>query len=201
MKYNQNELNNLNRKTRLILINSLSGIKSANLVGTISDSGIFNLAIISSVVHLSSSPATIGFILRPNTVRRDTYDNIVSNNVFTINSITSSFVESAHQTSGKYPAEISEFDLCSIESYQIDGFKAPFVLESPIKIGCTLKEVLPIKSSQTILVVGEIMLVEISDSLLAESYPDLSKTEIVGVSGLNSYYTLTKLKDLEYVRV
>ena len=65
MKYNQNELNNLNRKTRLILINSLSGIKSANLVGTISDSGIFNLAIISSVVHLSSSPATIGFILRP----------------------------------------------------------------------------------------------------------------------------------------
>ena len=59
---------------RLNLINSLSGVKPANLIGTKDQNGNENLAIFSSVVHLGSNPALLGFILRPQgEVRRHTH--------------------------------------------------------------------------------------------------------------------------------
>ena len=64
---------------KINLVNSLSGYKSANLIGTLSKEGKENLAVFSSVVHLGSSPPILGFILRPTTVPRDTYKNIREN--------------------------------------------------------------------------------------------------------------------------
>ena len=55
---------------RINLINSSTGYKSANLIGTKSKSGIENLAVFSSVTHLGSNPAVLGYILRPTTVPR-----------------------------------------------------------------------------------------------------------------------------------
>jgi hypothetical protein len=46
----------LDRIKRLNIINSVTGIKPANLIGTISEDGKANLAIFSSVVHLGSNP-------------------------------------------------------------------------------------------------------------------------------------------------
>ena len=65
MHITQKGLVELNRIDRLNLINSLSGIKPANLIGTINEDGTENLAIFSSVVHLGSNPALFGFVLRP----------------------------------------------------------------------------------------------------------------------------------------
>ena len=67
---------------RLNLINSCTGYKSANLIATKSMDGKPNVAIFSSVTHLGSEPALIGFIMRPTTVPRDTYRNIISNKFF-----------------------------------------------------------------------------------------------------------------------
>jgi flavin reductase (DIM6/NTAB) family NADH-FMN oxidoreductase RutF len=64
---------------RLNLINSCTGYKSANLIATKSVDGAVNVAIFSSITHLGSNPALIGFIVRP-TVPRNTYKN--SNRVF-----------------------------------------------------------------------------------------------------------------------
>ena len=61
----KNEFENLDSFYRSNLVNSVVGIKQANLIGTISKSGITNLAIFSSVVHLGSNPALIGFFNRP----------------------------------------------------------------------------------------------------------------------------------------
>ena len=58
------------------LINSISGYKSANLIGTQSKAGNTNLAVFNSVVHLGSNPALLGFILRPTTVPRHSYQNM-----------------------------------------------------------------------------------------------------------------------------
>ena len=66
----------LGKIPRLNLINSCMGYKSANLIGTISKDGRPNLAVFSSITHLGSDPALIGFILRPTTVPRHTYSNI-----------------------------------------------------------------------------------------------------------------------------
>jgi len=106
MHYTRDQINNLEKIKKINLINSCSGYKSANLIGTISKEGITNVAVFSSVTHLGSNPPTLGFILRPTTVPRDTYKNILESGIFTINHIFEEIIEDAHHTSAKYEEAI-----------------------------------------------------------------------------------------------
>jgi flavin reductase (DIM6/NTAB) family NADH-FMN oxidoreductase RutF len=99
------------RIKRLNLINSITGVKPANLIASISKDGDSNLAIFSSLVHLGSNPALLGFVLRPqHEVRRDTYDNILATGYYTINHIHPDFIANAHYTSAKFSKQDSEFE-------------------------------------------------------------------------------------------
>lgn len=136
MYLSQADLEQTSRIKRLNLINAISGIKPGNLIGTKSNDGHANLAIISSVVHLGSNPAFLGFIMRPTKdIRRHTYENIMSNGVFTINHIHTDFIERAHYTSAKFGATVSEFEACKLTEEYLYDFPAPFVGESRIKMG------------------------------------------------------------------
>ena len=111
--FDSKDLEGLSKIYRLNLINSITGYKSANLIGTQSLNGKTNLAIFSSVIHLGSNPALIGFVLRPTTVPRHTYSNLKATGNFTLNTVTKDYIKEAHQTSAKYPEEISEFDVAN----------------------------------------------------------------------------------------
>ena len=116
----------MEKRYRAHFINSLSGYKSANLIGTIDQHGVTNLSIVSSVVHLGAEPALIAFVNRPHSVTRNTLDNIFTSKVFTINHVSENIVEDAHHTSARYPAEISEFDQTNLkEEYR--SLAAPYV--------------------------------------------------------------------------
>ena len=52
MHLDEEDIENLDKIYRINLINSCSGYKSANLIGSVSDEGINNLAIFSSITHL-----------------------------------------------------------------------------------------------------------------------------------------------------
>ena len=56
------DIRQLEKRHRANLINSITGVKSANLIGTRNKEGNTNLSIVSSVVHLGSNPALIGYI-------------------------------------------------------------------------------------------------------------------------------------------
>ena len=173
------------------------------MIGTKSDKGESNLAIISSVVHLGSNPPFLGFILRPmEDVRRHTYENILENGFFTINHIHKNFVEKAHFTSAKFEKEVSEFSACGLTEEYLFDFSAPFVKESQLKIGLRLAEKILVKSSNTILVVGEIEHLIIPDRVIDErGYLDLGSIDNIGISGLNSYYEIRKINEFPYARV
>ena len=93
MHYTRDQINDLEKIKKINLINSCSGYKSANLIGTISKEGITNVAVFSSVTHLGSNPPTLGFIIRPTTVPRDTYKNILESGIFTINHVYEDILE------------------------------------------------------------------------------------------------------------
>lgn len=190
------------RKKRLIIVNSITGIKPANLIGTTSEHGIPNVAIFSSVVHLGSHPALIGFIIRPSEeVPRNTYNNLKATGLYTINSVPASLAEKAHYTSAKFDPEVNEFERCNIQPYRIDDFNAPFVADSPIKIGLKMVDEIPIEHNETRLIIGSVEHIIIEDSIIEENnYINLEKGEVLGVGGLNSYYNLKKNIDLPYVR-
>ena len=56
MQLDDKDLSAMTSRQRATLVNSLSGFKSANLVGTADAAGSTNLAIMSSAVHLGSHP-------------------------------------------------------------------------------------------------------------------------------------------------
>lgn len=92
----------MDQLSRVKLINSVVGYKSANLIGTVDAEGNENLSIVSSVIHLGSSPALIGFISRPHSVERHTLENIISSGYYTINAVSADIALQAHQTSARY---------------------------------------------------------------------------------------------------
>ena len=202
MHITQKGLVEMNRIDRLNLINSLSGIKPANLIGTINEDGTENLAIFSSVVHLGSNPALFGFVLRPRgEVRRHTHENILSTKVYTINFVHTSFVKQAHFTSIKAKSNESEFVLSELTPEYIEHFRAPFVKESNIKLGMKLLEEIPIKANGTSLIIGQVEHILIPDHIILNvGHLYLEALGIAGISGLNTYYSFTKIADLPYVR-
>jgi len=202
MHYTQNDLKNLDRVKKLNLINSITGIKPANLIGTISSKQETNLAIFSSVMHLGSDPALLGFVLRPaQDVPRHTFENIMENGFYTINHVQTSFVEKAHYTSTKFKRSESEFEKCRLTEEYIADFKAPFVKESSLKLGMKFVESVPIKLNNTLLVIGEIVHLILPDNAIDnKGYIDLGLLNDVGISGLNSYYKLQKITDFPFAR-
>lgn len=203
MQWTKDQIKEMDKVNRLNLINSITGIKPANLIGTRSNSGDENLAIISSVVHMGSNPALIGFFTRPaEGVRRDTYNNITTTDFYTINQVPYNMLSNAHYTSAKFNADVSEFDQCGFTQEYIGEFSAPFVKESLIKIGMRLVEEQLIKHNQTILMIGEVELIEVCDEAIEEeNHLNLEKSESIGISGLNSYYSVKKEAQFPYARV
>ena len=203
MYFTKKDIEETPRKKRLNMINSISGIKPAVLIGTRSVGEVTNLSIVNSTVHIGTNPAMLGYILRPTQeVRRHTYENILENEVYTVNHIHKGFIENAHYTSAKFDADVSEFDACGLTEEYVNGFQAPFVKESVLKMGLRHVETVKITSNDTLLVIGAIEHLFIPDHIIDErGYLDLGAVDDVGISGLNSYYGLNKIAEFPYARV
>ena len=203
MYYTKQDLIKLNRIKRLNIVNSLSGIKSANLIGTISKIGQTNLSIVSSVIHIGSNPALIGFMMRPESeVRRHTFENIIESSEFTINQVSTEMIERAHYTSAKFDSSESEFAHCHLNEEYLQGHMAPFVKESIIKIGMTLEEVVEMKSTNCKLIIGSINHLFLPEEYMnSEGYLDLMGMNTSGIGGLNTYYSLSEIGKFPYARV
>ncbi|NND05821.1 MAG: flavin oxidoreductase [Saprospiraceae bacterium] len=202
MYIHRDDILSMNKLPRLNLINSITGIKPANLIGTQSTSGDLNLAVFSSVLHLGSNPALLGFMVRPTKeVPRHTYENIKSQGVYTINHVHEGLVERAHFTSAKFERDVSEFEKCDLKPQFIDGFEAPFVEESLIKIGLELRDEKYIELNGTIMIIGEIEHILVEDSIWkTDGHLDLTEANSTGISGLNSYYSVQKISQFPYAR-
>lgn len=199
--FNTKDINSLEHLYKINLINSCAGYKSANLISTKSANNKTNVAIFSSVIHLGSSPPLLGFILRPTSAPRNTYENIKETSCFTINHIHEKILKDAHHTSAKYDKNISEFDSTDLETEYKDNSYAPFVKNCPIQLSMKYIEEYDIKSNNTKLVIGEIQGLYIEKNLLEDDgFINLSKGAIASINGLDGY-SIPNLKErLEYQR-
>lgn len=199
--WQEKELDNLERGFRRNLINSLSGYKSCNLIGTHNLDGDKNLAIFNSVMHIGANPAYMGIVMRPTTVPRHTYNNIKETQYFTINSVHKDFFGKAHQTSANYPSGLSEFDEVGLTPYYGQVHGAPYVKESAIKIGLQLTEELPVKSNNTIILIGKVIEIAVWPTLVsADGFVNLTEAHIVSNIGLDAYCEPALLARLGYAR-
>lgn len=199
--YSKKEFDILDSRYRAHFINSVTGYKSANLLGTKSPDGTTNLAVFSSVTHLGSNPPLLGFVLRPRTVSRNTYDNLRRTGFFTVNHVNSDIIIPAHKTSAKYDSGISEFSRTGLTEEFLDGFEAPYVKESVIKIGCSYQNEYYIKENECLLIVGLMQHIYVDEGVQNEDgWLDLEKAKTVTVNGLDGYALPKTLDRLSYAK-
>jgi len=183
------------------LINTLAGFKSANLLGTVSPEGVTNLAVFNSVVHIGANPPLMGFILRPLTVPRHTYQNIKATGHYTFNHVGKEMIGAAHHTAAKYPEGTSEFEAANLTPYFSEEHPAPYVQESTIKVGLRYAEEHKIQANGTLLVVGEVVELMLPADVVGEDgFIDLPKASTVAISGLDAYYEAQQLGRFPYAR-
>lgn len=196
------DFDDLDHLYRINLMNSCSGFKSANLIGTKSNDGIPNVAVFSSVTHLGSNPPLLGIVFRPvSDVPRNTYENIKETGQFTVNHIHLDIIEQAHHTSAKYDKRISEFDITELEEEYKNNWHAPFVKGAPIQMALTYCEEYKIKANNTIQLIAEIKDLYIIDDILEQDgFINLSKANVVAINGLDGYSLPSLKQRIDYQR-
>jgi flavin reductase (DIM6/NTAB) family NADH-FMN oxidoreductase RutF len=201
MEFSLNDILSMDELHRKNLINSVGGFKSANLIGTTDGEGRHNLAIFNSVVHLGAHPPYMGFILRPPTVPRHTYENIKATGWFTVNHIHRDIAERAHQTAARYHRDESEFDATGLTPAFGKSHPAPYVAESKIQIGLEYAGEENIRINGTILVIGRITEIRVPDeALTADYFVNPATAGTVAIAGLDGYFTATPLRRLSHPR-
>lgn len=199
--YSNSEIKDLEKFFRLNLINSCTGYKSANLLATKSKKGVTNVAVFNSVNHIGSDPPLLGFILRPQTVPRNTYNNLKETGVFTVNHIQKDMIEKAHQTAARYEKGVSEFRETGLEEEYLNGFFAPYVKQSTIKMGCKYVNEYHIVENDTILVIGEIEHLYFEEGIqMPDGWLRLEDADTVAINGLDGYALPVLLDRFHYAK-
>lgn len=201
MHVNLDEMAQLEQRYRAHFINSLGGFKSVVMLGTQSLQGHTNLAIFSSFFHLGANPALCGLIVRPDNGNRHTLNNIMATDLYTINHVHEAIYQQAHQTSASYAAAQSEFAATGLGEERLDGFFAPFVRESRIKMAVQLAQRIDLQVNDTILLIGKILDVYLPDAIVgSDGFVDLEAAGTLTLSGLDSYHHTQKIARLSYAK-
>ncbi|MEN8765691.1 MAG: flavin reductase family protein [Wenyingzhuangia sp.] len=200
-KFTKKDIESLENIYKINMINSVTGIKSANLIGSISKEGIENVSVFSSVVHFGSKPALLGVVFRPINLPRNTYDNINETGYYTINTIHQNIIKDAHHTSAKYGSEISEFNQTGLTAEYKENIKTPFVKNAPVQILMKFVNEYFIEENGTVLMLGSIEELYINEELIhKDGFVDLAKGEAVGINGLDGYIKTELIERIPYQR-
>jgi len=201
MRIDKSEIEQLEQRYRTAFINSLAGFRQAVLIGTRSVDEKNNLAIFNSLIHLGANPALFGLMSRPDSVQRDTLQNILETKEYTLNFVQAAHYKKAHQTSARYDKGVSEFEKVGFTPVYQSGFRAPFVGEAVVKIAMKFEESIPITLNGTILIIGSIMQVDINDGIVGDDgFVDLSASEVLISQGLDAYFSSTEIGRLPYAK-
>ncbi len=202
MKITRSDIESMQKRFRATFINSISGYKSLNLVGTRSLSGISNLAPFNSIIHIGSNPPYIGLIIRPQTEEHQTLKNILETGYYTLNNVHEEILKQAHQSSAKYDANTSEFTEVGLVEQASELSAAPYVEESLLKMTLKLVEIIPIPLNGTNLVIGEIQEIFIGDCMIEEDgYVHVEELGSVASLGLDGYLKVSPITRYPYATV
>ncbi len=162
-------------------------------ISTLSSEGIHNLAPFSFFNAVSANPPTIIVSIgryidgKP----KDTLCNIEETGEFVVNVVNRNIVEAMNMTAAEFPQNVDEFEIAGLTKAPSIHVKPPRVAESPVQIECKLNKVVPIGegSTESGLVIAEIILIHIDDVVMVNGRIDNSRLDPIGrlAGGMYSY--------------
>lgn len=186
--YTAADLEAADRAWRINFINCIIGAKNLHVLITRNLNGTHNAAIFNSGIHVGSSPPYLGFLLRPTTVPRHTYENLRHYPYATLNAVAESFRERAHATHTKLPYGESELDRFALSLRQIAGEDLPYLAESPLTARLRLVEEHLLSVNQTHLLIFAVETVHIAVEPGQDGFFRMDALGLLAGSGCDAYW-------------
>ena len=161
-------------------------------VSTLDENGIENLAPYSFFNAFSSNPPIVVFSsnrrVTDNTTK-DTLHNVRVSGECVVNVVPNSIVRQMSLASVEFPSSVSEFAKTGLTPEPSETISAPRVMESPVNMECKVKEIIPLgeKGGAGHLIICEVKLIAISESVLNGDRLDPHKLDLMGRMGRNYY--------------
>ncbi|HAB90145.1 MAG TPA: hypothetical protein DCF84_06375 [Bacteroidetes bacterium] len=190
------DLQAMPKRQRTEFVQGLSGIKSLFAIIT-SDGSTVNIAPFNSIIHISSNPARIGYISRPDNNHRHTLQNIITHQSFSINSVREEDLEDVVNCSENLPSNYSEFEKKHIQPTALNNKSIPALRHADVQIFCEYEEHITIPSSQGILVIGRIQEVIIREPLYNDEHQEAWK-DLALSQGIEHFYIKGKYRKINY---
>lgn len=159
-------------------------------VSTVSAEGRTNVAPFSFFNAISSRPPLVAIAIsdRPDDPK-DTLRNVRATGEFVVNLVSEPMLNAVVKSAGEWPESMSEFEVAGLTPAPSERVRPPSVAESPVHLECVRHQELALGSS--FLVVGEVVLLRVSDAVIEGGRVDPLKLKPVGRLG-GELYSMTR---------
>lgn len=158
-------------------------------IGTRRPDGTNNLAPFSFFNVVSSNPPVVLFSAGSHRDRpKDSASLAEEAGGFTVNIVSEDVVEAMSLTSGSFTAEDDEFAIAGLTPVEGTRVKAPMVAESPANLECEVNQIVDLgEQGRTRLVVGDVLVVHVEESVLDGTRVDHDALRAVGRMAGSTY--------------
>lgn len=141
-------------------------------VSTISADGIENLAPHSFFTMASEIPPVAQFT---SVGTKDSLRNVRETGEFVISLAAEPLFDQVNDSSADFPHDVDEFEFLGIEREPAALVRPSRVAASPAALECRLLETIPIADGGSVIVLGEVVHVAVSEEALTDGRPDFRK--------------------------
>lgn len=170
-------------------------------VSSVSKTGTTNLAPYSFFNGVGANPPSLLFcpVNRRDGSKKDSLLNVLDTKEFVVNVVSGADADIMNRTSADYPSEVSEFEALGIETVDSQIVKPPRVTSSLGQFECRLLKHIELADGPAgaNIVVGEIVMIHINDSIINEGIVDPAKLDNVGRLGGKAYAKTTDRFELD----
>ena len=157
-------------------------------VSTVGLDGILNVSPFSFFMGVTTDPPTVAISVgRRKGVMKDTGRNIADTGEFVVNVVDESVGEAMVKASGDWPPEKSEFEITGLSVTPSERIRAPRVKECKVSLECRERITLGVGRSKSSLILGEVLLIHVNDSVLKDNLIDPALLRAVGRLGGSNY--------------
>lgn len=174
--------------------NAIIAPRPIGWISSCDDQGRCNLAPYSFFNAFNYNPPIIAF---SSIGRKDTLRNVQQTGEFVWNLVTQKLVRAMNETSVSAPPTVDEFAFAGLTPLQSRVVNVPRVAESPVAFECRLSQLVQLtdasrRNIQTWLVLGEVVGVHISSSLLVDGVFDTAAAKpVLRGGGPGTYFGLS----------
>lgn len=171
--------------------NAIVGPRPIGWIGTLSPTGVRNLAPYSFFNAFAYTPPLIGF---SSTDRKHTVQNAELSGEFSWNLVTRALAEQMNTTSTT--ADVDEFLAAGLEAANSVDISAPRVAASPVSFECRVSDIIPLRGadgrpSTSLLTIGEVIAVHIDEALIPDGiYQTALAQPVLRAGGPSSYFEI-----------